>query len=127
MEASSKARLWSPDDSLEELALLANSAGADVVGTVTQHLKTTTPFYMGKGKLKELVELKGALDYTIAIFDDELSPSQQRNLEDALDVKVIDRTALILDIFARRAQTREGRLQVELAQHEYLLPRLVGQ
>src|SRR5205823_4340202 len=81
---------------------------------------------VGKGKVEEIVAVRGSLDYTLVIFDDELSPSQQRNLEEALKVKVIDRTALILDIFARRARTREGRLQVELAPHEYLLPRLAG-
>ena len=81
---------------------------------------------MGKGKLEELASLKEKLGYDLVIFDDELSPAQQRNLEQALEVKVIDRTALILDIFARRAQTHEGRLQVELAQQEYLLPRLAG-
>ena len=83
--------------------------------------------YLGKGKLDELLSLKGSLDYSVVVFDDELSPLQQRNLEEALKVKVIDRSALILDIFARRAQTREGQLQVELAQHQYLLPRLAGQ
>ena len=83
--------------------------------------------YLGKGKLDELLSLKGSLDYSVVVFDDELSPLQQRNLEGALKVKVIDRSALILDIFARRAQTREGQLQVELAQHQYLLPRLAGQ
>jgi len=83
--------------------------------------------YIGKGKLEELLLLKDRLNYNVAIFDDELSPLQQRNLEETLQVKVIDRAALILDIFARRAQTREGQLQVELAQHQYLLPRLAGQ
>ncbi len=82
---------------------------------------------MGKGKLEELISLKESTGYSVAIFDDELSPLQQRNLEDALEVKVIDRAALILDIFSRRARTREGQLQVELAQHQYLLPRLAGQ
>jgi GTP-binding protein HflX len=82
-------------------------------------------YYVGEGKLKELAALKSR--YDLVIFDDELSPSQQRNLEDALKIKVIDRTALILDIFGRRAKTREGQLQVELAQHQYLLPRLAGQ
>ena len=89
--------------------------------------RPTPAYYVGKGKLEELVELRGELGYDVAVFDDELSPTQQRNLEDALGVKIIDRTALILDIFARRAQTHEGRLQVELAQHHYLLPRLAGQ
>lgn len=82
---------------------------------------------MGKGKLEELAALRETLEYTVVILDDELSPNQQRNLEDALKVKVIDRAALILDIFARRARTHEGRLQVELAQHQYILPRLAGQ
>src|SRR5205823_11435109 len=82
---------------------------------------------IGSGKVQELAALAQALPVDVVIFDHDLSPSQQRNLEKALDVKVLDRTALILDIFARRAQTREGRLQVELAQLEYLLPRLAGQ
>jgi GTP-binding protein HflX len=83
-------------------------------------------FYVGPGKLEELAALKSKYDYNLLVTDDELSPQQQQNLEERLDVKVIDRVALILDIFARRAQTKEGRLQVELAQHEYLLPRLAG-
>ena len=83
--------------------------------------------YLGKGKLDELLSLKNSVNYNVVIFDDELSPLQQRNLEKILQVKVIDRAALILDIFAKRARTREGQLQVELAQHQYLLPRLAGQ
>jgi GTP-binding protein HflX len=83
-------------------------------------------FYLGTGKLEELVALKSKYDYDVVVTDDELSPQQQQNLEERLNVRVIDRVALILDIFAHRAQTREGRLQVELAQHEYLLPRLAG-
>jgi GTP-binding protein HflX len=83
--------------------------------------------YIGKGKVQEVVSQRMPANYTTVIFDDELSPSQQRNLEAALDVKVLDRTALILDIFAQHARTKEGRLQVELAQHEYILPRLRGQ
>jgi GTP-binding protein HflX len=83
--------------------------------------------YIGKGKLAEVVAERQDAGYSTVIFDDELSPSQQRNLENALDVKVLDRTALILDIFAQHARTKEGRLQVELAQHEYILPRLRGQ
>lgn len=107
---------------------LAKTAGAEVVGKLTQKLAQPSPsYYVGRGKLKELIGLRGQTDYSVAIFNDELSPRQQRNLEEALEVKVIDRTALILDIFARRAQTHEGQLQVELAQHEYLLPRLAGQ
>jgi len=87
----------------------------------------TKTHYVGKGKLAELLALKENTDYNVVIFDDELSPLQQRNLEQALKIKVIDRAALILDIFARRARTHEGQLQVELAQHQYLLPRLAGQ
>lgn len=82
---------------------------------------------MGKGKLDELLSLKEKTNYDIAIFDDELTPLQQHNLEEYLKVKVLDRSALILDVFAKRARTREGQLQVELAQHEYLYPRLAGQ
>jgi len=119
---------WRSEASLEELALLANTAGARVVGHAVQRLDSPNPAtYIGKGKLQEIVSLQPELEYTTVIFDDELTPSQQRNLEKALDVKVLDRTALILDIFAQHARTREGRLQVELAQHEYILPRLRGQ
>jgi GTP-binding protein HflX len=99
-----------------------------VVGKLVQRLpRASKTHYLGRGKLEELIALRASTGYTVVIFDDELSPLQQRNLEDALDVKVIDRVALILDIFARRAHTREGQLQVELAQHQYLLPRLAGQ
>ena len=119
--------LWTIEDSLEELGQLALTAGAEVVGAISQRLEKATHSYVGKGKLVEVQALREDLDADVVIFDDELTPSQQRNLEDALKVKVIDRTALILDVFARRARTREGRLQVELAQHEYLLPRLAGQ
>ena len=115
--------------SLSELADLARTAGAKVVGSLTQRLSKPTHFYLGKGKLEQLKEAVLAKRIDTVICDDELSPTQQRNLENALEekVKVIDRTALILDVFASRAQTREGRLQVELAQHEYLMPRLAGQ
>jgi len=100
---------------------LAGTAGATVVGKLIQRLpRATKTHYMGKGKLEELIALKPSLKYSLAIFDDELTPLQQRNLEEALQVKVIDRVALILDIFSRRAHTREGQLQVELAQHQYL-------
>jgi GTP-binding protein HflX len=126
--AGGAAPRWQAGSSLEELELLARTAGAVVVGSVTQKLETPNPsLYIGTGKVKEIVALKAKAGYTMVIFDDELSPSQQRNLENALGVKVLDRTALILDIFAMRARTREGRLQVELAQAEYLLPRLAGQ
>jgi GTP-binding protein HflX len=117
-----------PQSALDELALLARTAGADVVGRTVQRLDSPNPAtYVGKGKLEELKSRRARDEYTMVIFDDELSPSQQAKLENALEVKVLDRTALILDIFAMRARTREGRLQVELAQSEYLLPRLKGQ
>ena len=118
---------WDLDDSLDELEQLVETAGAEVVGRVTQSLDRTTPLYLGKGKVQEIAELQEQLGYTLVVFNDELTPTQQRNLEDALEVKVLDRSALILDIFAARARTREGVLQVRLAQEEYLLPRLAGQ
>ncbi|MFO8010437.1 MAG: GTPase HflX [Dehalococcoidia bacterium] len=119
--------VWSLDDSMAELALLAETAGAETVAALTQKLEKVSPSHLiGKGKLQELIELKDETGSGLIIFDEELSPAQQRNLDRATGVKVLDRTALILDIFAKRAQTREGRLQVELAQHEYLLPRLAG-
>jgi len=123
----SRRDLWPLEESLDELGQLAASAGANVVGRMTQRLESPANTYLGKGKLDELKAL-GEL-YDTVILDDELKPTQQQNIEAALgeNVKVIDRTALILDIFAKRAQTREGRLQVELAQHQYLLPRLAGQ
>jgi len=95
---------------------------------LTQKLDAPSPtYYIGKGKIEELISLKEQTQYDTVIFDDELSPRQQRNLEEALEVKVVDRSALILHIFARKARTHEGKLQVELAQHQYLLPRLIGQ
>ena len=119
---------WQAEVTMDELVQLAYTAGAEVVGKVIQRLPVVSKtHYVGKGKLAELSLLKESTGFNVAIFDDELSPLQQRNMEEALQVKVIDRAALILDIFARRARTREGQLQVELAQHEYLLPRLAGQ
>ncbi|RAQ96383.1 GTPase HflX [Thermogemmatispora tikiterensis] len=119
--------LWSAEDSLNELEALAKTAGAEVVGKMLQHLRHPDPAtYLGKGKVQELAALEQELGFELVIFDDELSPSQQRNLEKALNARVIDRTTLILDIFAQHARTREGRLQVELAQLEYRLPRLSG-
>ncbi len=119
---------WSAEASIEELAQLTSTAGATVAGQMIQHLPVPSKtHYLGKGKLDELLSLKGSTGYDVVIFDDELSPLQQRNLEEALQVKVIDRVALILDIFTKRARTREGKLQVELAQHQYLFPRLAGQ
>jgi GTP-binding protein HflX len=116
------------EESLVELEELARSAGAEVVGAALQRRSVPTPAtYVGKGKVEEINADRRELGANVVIFDDVLTPSQQRNLEDALGTKVIDRTALILDIFATRASTREGKLQVELAQMEYLLPRLAGQ
>ena len=118
---------WELKESLEELAELALSAGAQVVGTVTQKLgQPTAPFYIGKGKAEHVAEQCQKEHVTSVIFDDELSPAQGRNLEKLTSRKVLDRTQLILDIFAQRARSREGRLQIELAQLQYLLPRLTG-
>ena len=121
--------LWTTEDSLNELGELARSAGARVVGSMVQNLDRPTHLYLGKGKVEEIISNAQERPIDTVICDDELTPTQQRNLENALggEIKVIDRTALILDVFAQRAQTKEGRLQVELAQHEYLLPRLAGQ
>ena len=116
------------EDSLDELAELAHTAGVEVVGRELQRLAKVNPrTYIGAGKVEELVEKRAQLAYDLLIFDDELSPAQLRNLEAALEVKVLDRTALILDIFAMHARTREGALQVELAQYTYRLPRLTRQ
>src|SRR5262249_28374732 len=113
--------------SLEELARLADTAGARVGGAVRLRRGAPHPAtFVGRGKLDELQELAGADGIDLVIFDDDLSPAQVRNLEKALDRKVVDRSELILDIFARRARTRESRLQVELAQLQYMLPRLTG-
>lgn len=115
------------DRSLEELADLADAAGVSVLGTLVQSLeKPNTATYLGSGKVEELAELCRNMEANVVIFDNELSGMQLRNLEDQLDVKVIDRTILILDIFASRASSREGKLQVELAQLRYRLPRLTG-
>ena len=128
VELRGRRQNWRPEDSLLELRDLARSADAHVVGTLVQRVNRPTQHYLGKGKLEELRGMAQEDRFDTLICDDELSPTQQKNLEDALgNIKVIDRTALILDVFARRAQSHEGRLQVELAQHEYLLPRLAGQ
>ncbi len=128
VEVKSQRNTWTAEDSIAELSLLAYTAGAEVVGSLVQRMqRPTSTYYLGSGKVEELKGLKDEIKYDVVIFDDELSPTQQKNLEEALGVKIIDRTALILDIFASRARTHEGRLQVELAQHEYLLPRLAGQ
>src|ERR1700736_1131692 len=116
---------WDLRDSMDELRELASSAGAEVVDTVTQKLqRPTAPYYIGKGKAESIKDSFQHRQVTSVIFDDELSPAQGRNLENLLSRKVLDRTQLILDIFAQRARSREGRLQIELAQLQYLLPRL---
>lgn len=116
---------WEIEDSLSELRQLAATAGAQVVETFVQKLeRPTAPYYIGKGKAEEVARECGKQQATSIIFDDELSPAQGRNLELVTSRKVLDRTQLILDIFAQRARTREGRLQIELAQLQYLLPRL---
>jgi len=113
------------DDPLEELRGLATTAGARVAGSLTQRRdKPDIATYLGKGKVEELTELVAAKDADVVIFDNDLTPAQTRNLERAVNTKVLDRTELILDIFATRARTHEARLQVELAQLEYALPRL---
>lgn len=120
---------WSCDDSLAELGRLAETDGAVVVLTMKQRLDAPIPkTFIGKGKVEELVSYVRNLEADVVIFDEELSPSQQSNLERAVGepVKIIDRTALILDIFGEHAKTKEGRLQVQLAQLQYVLPRLRG-
>lgn len=115
-------------ESLDELAELAHTAGLTVVGRVSQSLQSIHPAtFIGKGKIEEIQEIITFEDVDIVLFDLELSPTQQRNLEELLSVQIVDRTGLILDIFARHARTREGALQVELAQYEYRLPRLTRQ
>ena len=115
------------DYSIEELGNLAEALDVEVVGVVTQNLERINPsHYVGTGKIEEIKHFYEAADANLVIFDDELSPSQIRNLERDLECKVIDRTMLILDIFARRAKSKEAQMQVELAQLQYMLPRLVG-
>lgn len=115
------------DDSLDELATLVTAAGGTVVGRATQHRRTPDRnTWVGKGKAEELALERQRTGADLVVFDDELSPAQQKNLEGLLDARVIDRSAVILDIFARHARSREGQLQVELAQMEYRMPRLQG-
>jgi len=117
----------STEISMEELAALVDTAGGDTVAMIMQNRPTPDPrSFLGDGKVKEMKELIVSNDCDLAVFDNELSPSQMRVLSEELGVKVLDRSGLILDIFAQRAQTREGQLQVELAQYKYLLPRLTG-
>lgn len=118
---------WQFTESMEELSSLADTAGAVVVGKFMQNRQRPEPAtFIGKGKAEELADYCREAAANIVISDRELSPAQARNLEEKIGIKVIDRTQLILDIFARRAQTKEGKLQVELAQLKYLLPRLTG-
>ena len=115
------------EETVDELADLLETAGGECVGTVLQSKDSPDPrTFIGEGKVAEVRELVRAMDADMVIFDNSLSPSQQRVLSEELKVAVMDRSALILDIFAQRARTREGRLQVELAQYKYLLPRLLG-
>lgn len=127
VESDEHDSMWGIEDSLSELGTLAHTAGATVVGTMVQRLSHPDgATYVGKGRAQELCDLEKQLGFELVIFDDELTPTQQHNLEKMLSARIVDRTALILDIFAQHAHTREGRLQVELAQLEYRLPRLAG-
>ncbi|MES9692659.1 GTPase HflX [Bacillus toyonensis] len=113
--------------SMEELTNLAEACDVEVIGQVTQNLQRVNPsHYIGKGKIEEVAAYVNEVDANMVIFNDELSPSQIRNLEEDLDCKVIDRTILILDIFAQRAKTKEAQLQVEVAHLQYMMPRLIG-
>jgi GTP-binding protein HflX len=124
LERKSKS-VWDLQDSIEELGQLAETAGAEVAGNGTQKLDApVASTFIGKGKAGEFAQHCRRHDIDTVIFDDELSPAQSRNLEKVFECKVLDRTSLILDIFAQRARTREGKLQVELAQLQHLLPRL---
>jgi len=115
------------DEIMEELRNLAEACHIEVIDVLTQNMDTpTVKYYIGKGKVTELKDMIESIEPDLVIFDNELSPSQIRNLEETLEIKVIDRTILILDIFARRAKTTEAKLQVELAQSEYMLPRVIG-
>lgn len=119
---------WQEEELYQELAELSRTAGLEVVDSLIQHRSTPdAAYYLGRGKLEELHQLCMSQDVDCVIFDHSLSPSQLFNLGKALEVKVLDKTMLILDIFAQRAQSREGKLQVELAQASYMLPRLLGQ
>ena len=115
------------ENSLRELAALAETAGSRVLdGIIQRRMKPDPATYLGSGKARELADIVRAVEADTVIVDEELAPSQRRGLEDVVDAKVVDRTALILDIFAQHAKSREGKAQVELAQLEYLLPRLRG-
>jgi len=125
--ATNKKEKLEADESMEELKGLACTAGAQVEEEIFQYRSGLDPKYLiGKGKVSEIVILKDKVQANLIIFDHNLNPIQQRSLEDEIQVKVIDRNQLILDIFAQRARSKEGKLQVELAQLNYLLPRLLG-
>ena len=127
MEWGRNDSLWTVDDSLEELKQLADTAGATVIKKFIQKRpKPDTAFFIGRGKVQELALYAQQENIDLCIFDDELSPAQQRNIESVMGIRILDRTALILDIFAQRARTNEGKLQVELAQLQYTLPRIMG-
>ena len=118
---------WEAEDSLEELSRLTETAGARVEKTIVQELKKVdASLFIGKGKVEEVKDYVSSHDIDVVIFDDELTPTQQRNLEESFNTKTIDRTGLILDVFAQRAKSKEGKIQVELAQLTYTLPRLKG-
>jgi GTP-binding protein HflX len=119
---------WRVEDYLDELEQLADTAGADVIERVVQERERRDPAYMiGRGKAEELAQLARYQDADLIVFDDDLTPTQAKNIEKLCGVKIMDRSGLILDIFAKHARTREARTQVELAQLKYLLPRLTGQ
>jgi len=124
---SSETDSWQVEDDLDELAQLARAAGATICGRITQARQQPHPkHFLGSGKVQEVALMVQELGANLVIIDQELGPTQQRSLEEMVGVKVLDRTELILDIFSQRAQTKEGKLQVELAQLKYLYPRLVG-
>lgn len=126
--AGINANKWEVNDFLDELALLADTAGAEVVHRIIQDRSSIdSAYFIGKGKAEQIARLADTLQADLIIFDDDLSPAQARNLEKLFDKKVVDRSGLILDIFARRAKSREARTQVEVAQLRYLLPRLTRQ
>ncbi|MBI4553010.1 MAG: GTPase HflX [Candidatus Latescibacteria bacterium] len=119
---------WETDDTLDELALLADTAGAEIVERVVQHRHAINPtYFIGEGKARDLAALCADQGVDLVIFDDDLSPAQVRNLERVIGTRVLDRSGLILDIFARRAKSRQAKIQVELAQLKYMLPRLTRQ
>ncbi len=125
--ATNKREKAEAEDSIKELRGLVRAAGSDIQQEIFQFRPEISPkFFIGRGKVEEIIQLKQETQANMVVFDHNLSPIQQKNLEDAIPGKIIDRTQLILDIFAQRAQSKEGKLQVELAQLSYLLPRLIG-